>query len=213
MEPGESTLNRKLENVGIPIKAPETQLTQNTVPTTPLPPSKDSSYAEYIVNLKAPKHILQQSYVVHIFLGPFDAPTNTWATQDALVGNFAVFGKERASTGCGKCKQDAEDNVEVTGTVPLTAALLKAVKNGDLGGLGKENVLPWLRENLHWRVTLADGTEKSRDEVPGLKIGVVTTEVTLPVGGYPVYSGVYEVHNEVTDGRPAGINVGEDLYG
>jgi tyrosinase len=91
--------------------------------------------------------------------------------------------------------------------------LLKEFKNGILGGLGKENVLPWLRDNLHWRITLADGTEKSRNELPGLKVGVVSTEVALPVGGYPRYSGVYEVHNEVTDGRPAGLNVGEHLYG
>ncbi|TVY81027.1 Tyrosinase, partial [Lachnellula suecica] len=139
-------------------------------------PPKESSYTEYIVNLKAPKHILQQKYVVHIFLGPFNRQTNTWATQNALVGNFAVFGKERATTGCGKCKQDADDNVEITGTVPLTGALLKEFQQGTLGGLEKENVLPWLRDNLHWRVTLADGTERSRDEVPGLKVSVVSTE-------------------------------------
>lgn len=132
---------------------------------------------------------------------------------DALVGNFAVFGKEQSTTGCGKCKQDAENNIEITGTVPLTAALLKEFKKGTLGGLGKENVLPWLRDNLHWRVTLADGTEKSREEIPGLKVSVVSTEITLPVGGFPVYSGVYEVHEGVTDGRPAGLNAGDHLYG
>ena len=152
-----------------------------------MPPQGEGSYTEYIVNLKAPKHILQQKYVVHVFLGPFNAPTNTWATQDALVGNFAVFGQTLETTGCGKCKQDAKDNAEVTGTVPLTAALLKEF-NGTLGGLRKENVLPWLRDNLHLRVTLGDGTEKSRDEVPGLKVGGC-----FPVGGFPKYSGVYEV--------------------
>ena len=75
--------------------------------------------------------------------------------------------------------------------------------------MGKENVLPYLRDNLHWRVTLADGSEKNRDEVPGLKVMVVTTEVRLPVGGFPQFSGVYEVHPEVTEGRPAGHNAGE----
>jgi tyrosinase len=54
-------------------------------------------------------------------------------------------------------------------------------------------------------VTLADGTEKDRDEVPGLVISVVTTEVELPVGHRPKYSGVYTVHPEVTAGRPAGL--------
>lgn len=213
MEPVGSISNRKSEKVSRSLEALSAPLTRALAPTLPLPPPREGSFTEYIVNIKTPKHILQQSYVVHIFLGPFDGALNTWATQDALVGNFAVFGKERESAGCGKCKEDAEANVEITGTVPLTAALLKEFKKGTLGGLGKENVLPWLRDNLHWRVTLADGTEKSREEVPGLKVSVVSTEVALPVGGFPVYSGVYEVHNEVTDGRPAGLNTGEHLYG
>jgi len=59
-------------------------------------------------------------------------------------------------------------------------------------------------------VTLADGTEKDRDEVPGLKVSVVSTEVELPIGGRPKYSGVYEVHPEVTAGRPAGLGRAED---
>ena len=70
----------------------------------------------------------------------------------------------------------------------------------------RANVIPWLRDNLHWRVTLADGTEKDRTEVPHLKVGVVSTEVLLPAGQLPVFSGVYEVHTEVTEGRPAGLN-------
>ncbi|TVY40445.1 Tyrosinase [Lachnellula subtilissima] len=177
-------------------------------PTLPLPPQGEGSYTEHIVNLKAPKHIPQQKYVVRLFLGPFDAPTKTWATQDALVGNFAVFGKPLETTGCGKCKQDAKDNVEVTGTVPLTAALLKEFKNGTLGGLGKENIIC-----TGGSLSAMERRRAEMDEVPGLKVGVVSTEVSLPTGGFPKYSGVYEVHNEVTDGRPAGCNVGEHLYG
>lgn len=96
--------------------------------------------------------------------------------------------------------------MSVTGTVNLTAGLLKEYKRGNLGSLDKENVLPWLRDNLHWRVTLADGTEKDRNEVPGLQVGVVTTKVDLPVGRPPRFSGVYEVHTEVTEGRPAGLS-------
>lgn len=99
----------------------------------------------------------------------------------------------------------------VTGTVPLTTAILKQVKEGNIGSLDKENVLPWLTRNLHWRVTLADGTDKRREEVEGLKVSVVTTEVSLSATGLPQYSGVYEIHSEVTDGRPAGHNDGDQV--
>ena len=74
------------------------------------------SYTEYIVNLKAPKHILQQTYRVHIFLGEFESDLKTWHTQHALVGTFSVFGRNTTrgsdeETGCGKCKKDAEDGL------------------------------------------------------------------------------------------------------
>ena len=166
------------------------------------------SYTEYIVNLKAPKHILQQTYRVHIFLGEFESDLKTWHTQHALVGTFSVFGRNTTrgsdeETGCGKCKKDAEDGLIVTGTIPLTKALIHEVKEGNCPSLAKENVLPWLRENLHWRVTLADGTEKDRNEVPGLVVTVVTTEVELPPHGFPRFSGIYKSHPEVTADRPA----------
>jgi tyrosinase len=166
---------------------------------------KDTSYTEYICTLKGPKHILQQTYIVHVFVGEFDTNTDTWCTQDALVGTFTVFGKA-LTTGCEKCARDAEEEMEVSGTVNLTAALIKEVNAGHLGSVEKANVIPWLRNNLHWRVTLADGTEKERAEVPHLKVGVVSTEVLLPVGKRPQFSGIYEVHTEVTEGRPAGLN-------
>ncbi len=91
--------------------------------------TRPAIYTEYIVNLKAPKHILHQSYRVHVFLGEFDSDTNSWLKRDALVGTFAVFGKETTlghpeATGCGKCTADAEAGQMVTGTVPLTAQIV-----------------------------------------------------------------------------------------
>jgi tyrosinase len=185
-----------------------------TIAAAPVP-EQPRSYTEYIVNIKAPKHLLGQSYRVHIFLGEFNSDIKTWNTQDALVGTFAVFGKETApgsddETKCGKCKDDAEKNTIITGTVPLTAQIIGEVKKSHCGSLDKSNVLPYLKDNLHWRVTLADGTERNRDEVPGLVVSVVSTEVALPEGNRPKYSGVYTVHPEVTAGRPAGLGAGAE---
>ena len=95
--------------------------------------------------------------------------------------------------------------VSTTYQIRMFADVKQEVKKGHCGSLDKTNVLPYLKDNLHWRVTLADGTEKDRDEVPGLLVSVVSTEVALPVGQRPRYSGVYTVHPEVTAGRPAGL--------
>lgn len=155
--------------------------------------------------MKGPKHILQQTYIVHVFLGDFDPATNTWCSQSSLVGTFAVFGKA-LTTGCEKCVRDADAELEVSSTVNLTGALIKEVEEGRLGSVERENVLPYLRWNLHWRVILANGTEQARDEVPHLKVGVISTVVNLPAGGRPEFSGEYVVHTEVTEGRPAGLD-------
>jgi len=125
--------------------------------SAPSPPTqKAGSYTHYIANIRSPKHLFGQTYRVHIFLGPFDTDTATWHTQDALVGTFVSLGRSQSQEtgGCGKCKTDAEENLMITGTVPLTAALLKEFKKGNLGSVEKQNVIPYLKENLHWRVTL-----------------------------------------------------------
>jgi tyrosinase len=97
----------------------------------------------------------------------------------------------------------------VTGTVPLTPALLAAIAAGHLPSLRTEDVEPYLVANLHWRVTVFDGTERDREQVPGLKVAVCSTEVTIGADEVPVYDGVYAVHGGITDGRPAGLG-GDD---
>jgi hypothetical protein len=42
----------------------------------------------------------------------------------------------------------------VTGIVPLTSALIEDVREGMLHSLQPADVVPYLREKLHWRVTL-----------------------------------------------------------
>lgn len=79
------------------------------------------------------------------------------------------------------------------------------IKKGNCPSLEKENVIPWLTRNLHWRVTLGDGTERPREDVPGLVVSVVSTDVHVDVGGRARYTGVYESHPEVTAGRPGGV--------
>ncbi|KAE8445423.1 hypothetical protein EG329_013436 [Mollisiaceae sp. DMI_Dod_QoI] len=175
------------------------------------PQPKATTYTDYIANIKTSKHGLGESFRVHIFLGDFTPQLETWHTQGALVGTFMAFGKnttpgDEDETGCGKCKKDATRDVYITGTVPLTAQIISEVNKGNCPSMDKDNVLPYLTKNLHWRVTLADGTEYPREDVPGLTITVATTEVTIPVHGRPQRSGVYETHPEVTAGRPAGAS-------
>ncbi|KAI9769293.1 MAG: hypothetical protein M1839_003770 [Geoglossum umbratile] len=112
-----------------------------------------------------------------------------------------------------KCKTDAASDLIITGMVPPTSTLLDGIKDSELQSLRPEHVVPYLKERLHRRVTLADRTEHPRDGVNTLKVIVLSTEVTLPTDqhSFPTYSGEYQPHHQVAEGRPGGYNHG-DVY-
>jgi tyrosinase len=172
----------------------------------------DRTYVEWITNLRAVKHGLSQTFRVYVFLGDFNPDPASWPTEFNVVGRFTVLGRG-GTTQCEKCQQDQAEELVVTGTVPLTSALLQdiTVEHADLRSLNPEDVEPYLVKNLHWRVTVFDGSEKPREEVPGLKVSVVSTKVRIGDDGVPVYSGEYTEHPNITDGRPAGFGSGDDI--
>lgn len=170
------------------------------------------SYTEWIANIKVEKHCLAGTFMIHIFLGDFDPDSKNWMAQPNNVGTSTILGSDADDTGCGKCKDDASRRLKVTSMVPLTEALVDAIEAGRLGSLDEDDVVPYLKQNLHWRVTLGGGVEKSRAEVPSLKVSVVSTEVSLPgPDAPPRYSGDYKLHPAVTRGRPAGFNDDDEV--
>ncbi|KAH7009201.1 LOW QUALITY PROTEIN: uncharacterized protein B0I36DRAFT_342541 [Microdochium trichocladiopsis] len=58
---------------------------------------------------------------------------------------------------------------------------------GEIPSLEPEHIVPHLKDHLHWRVLVEGGVD---EEVPGLVVCVSSAEST--------------------DGRPAGLNVGEE---
>lgn len=109
-------------------------------------------YLEWITNLKVQKHALDGTFFVHVFLGEFNRENPlAWRSDPNLVGTFSVLG-ETVGTGCKKCKKDREDQLQITGQVPLTLALAERYLAGQIENLTPEKVVPYLQTNLHWRV-------------------------------------------------------------
>jgi len=81
-----------------------------------------------------------------------------------------------------------------------------------LNGLQVANVVPYLKNNLHWRVQSLDQTVVYEGNVDELKIQVASAQVTLPETDeeLPVW-GEMQVQYEVTAGRAGGLNSGEQL--
>lgn len=91
---------------------------------------------------------------MHVFLGNFNRDDSiSWNSASNKVGSVNVLG-DSFDTGCEKCQEDQENALTVTGQVPLTLALVERYLAGFLDNLSVEAVIPYLQQNLHWRVSL-----------------------------------------------------------
>ena len=107
------------------------------------------TYREYIANIRVSKYALSRSFFIHIFLGDFNPDPTSWTTDPNLVGTHTIFTSAQIAGHCRACQ-----NVTVTGTIPLTMALVQHVEAGQLNGTDLHAVEAYLTRNLHWRVTL-----------------------------------------------------------
>ncbi|RPB05865.1 Di-copper centre-containing protein [Choiromyces venosus 120613-1] len=171
---------------------------------------KDGTVYEYFCNVRADKYAAGGSFNVHIFLGEFNSDATQRAYDDNLVGTFSIFANDPETTGCEKCQNEAEDGLIVTGSIPLTGALLDRIP--ELNSLEPENVIPYLQSKLHWRCNRPDDTPIPREEIPSLKVGVASVPVEVPSPDHllPKY-GEWQPHYQVTAGRTAGLVEGDDL--
>ena len=111
---------------------------------------------------------------------------------------------------CGKCRVDTANGLMVSNTLPLTSALLQDISEGLLTGLEPVDVVPHLRPNLKWNVTLFTSAQRAVAGAPDFRISVASTRVTIGADKLPIHSGEYEVHPELTHGKPAVMCPGED---
>ncbi|KAI3322315.1 common central domain of tyrosinase-domain-containing protein [Xylariaceae sp. AK1471] len=164
---------------------------------------KNDTYLEWLFNIKAEKHALDGEYLVHVFLGrvPQEESTIRYAISPYHVGTFSPLGQPEG-TGCGKCQRDQASRTEVTGQIPLTIALAERYFAGALDSFSEEDVIRYLKKDLHWEVVDREGRrlQSHRDAVDGLLVGVTSNEVTLPQSQYdlPRYSPDITIYPEIT---------------
>ncbi len=152
---------------------------------------------------------------MHIFLGDFtNSNSRRWPFDANHVGTFTALG-DSGDTGCEKCQTDQVANVQITGQVPLTIALLERFLAGIVPNLSKDAIVPYLQEHLHWRVTVGDGSERPRRDVNDLIVSVISNEVTVPATAeeLPNYAAGVEIYPAVTtkESRTGGRGEGTGL--
>lgn len=146
--------------------------------------SEQGKYREWIANIRVSRQALNGPFSVDLALG---GP----AKQTLYVGSMSVFASPPAIASMKKMAPGAE---YISGTVPLTAALVDEVADGTLASMEPGDVEPYLREYLTTRVVGADGTESDPAGVAGLSIEVVSwpvqatsSEAQLPTWGEADY--------------------------
>jgi tyrosinase len=120
-------------------------------------------YRSYSANINSRKFAFNGSYAIYIFLGTVaDEDAAAWPLASNLVGTQGIFTGMTAPIAASSISASTDgtqdtngapgEDVMVTGTVPLTNALLKHVQMGDLASLEIDDVRAFLRKNLQWRI-------------------------------------------------------------
>ncbi|KAH7143850.1 hypothetical protein EDB81DRAFT_947876 [Dactylonectria macrodidyma] len=128
---------------------------------------KNGQYTEWIANVIVNAEALDGNFGIYFFLGEAPEETRGWNWAQNLVGTVGIFAMNRA-TG---------SELKISGTTPLTSALIKMVAAGEIPHLGVVAVEPFLREALQFRVLGSDGDEVEPKNVAGLYVGISSSEV------------------------------------
>ncbi|KAF8964512.1 hypothetical protein BDZ97DRAFT_889457 [Flammula alnicola] len=152
------------------------------------PPSKD--IWEWTARIHASKSELGCSYNVIIFLGQVPDDPEEWLVSTHLVGKHAVL--------LGGNNHHRSGGYITEGFVHLNPAI---VKRSGLGSLEPEDVVPYLTNELQWRVQKVDG---SVAELESLEVVVFATPLTYQPGEMFPVPGEARRYNSITHGRHGG---------
>ncbi|GKT55489.1 tyrosinase precursor [Colletotrichum tofieldiae] len=145
--------------------------------------TEDDMYTEWVANVHVLNGALNGSFVVHFFLGEIPEHTSSWTAAPNLVGSMPVFAMKNMGSGN-----------HVSGTVPLTSALMHLISAGAISGLDREDAETYLEEHLRVRVVGEDGKEKSVNTIESLYIQVASSQVRAARNKWelPVWGAVVE---------------------
>ncbi|KAG5918288.1 hypothetical protein E4U42_006925 [Claviceps africana] len=131
---------------------------------------QEKRYTEWLVNVCLNVEALDGSFVIHFFLGDPPAAETEWQRARNLVGSVAIFAMNRLTGSESK----------ISGTVPLTSALMTMVAVKGVKNLSPQHVEPFLAKHLHFAVQSSNDSRIEPELVDGLSISVVSSEVEAP---------------------------------
>ncbi|KAK7753914.1 hypothetical protein SLS62_004012 [Diatrype stigma] len=157
-------------------------------------PDKEFS-REWFIDDKIQRLALNGDFTIFYFIGTEHRPgapssDSDFALAPTLAGMNHVFAAPTQL--CDNCGRQDEQGLIVTNTVAITSVLLDFIEVGELGGLEREDVIPFLQKRLKWRILTINGQleDPRRLAEKDFKINVSCKKSRLPRG-----SGVAEYEN------------------
>ncbi|KAJ7755497.1 photo-regulated tyrosinase [Mycena metata] len=129
------------------------------------PSQLEEEYLDWRVHVEAETHALGGSYSVYIFLGEVPNEPKEWMGSSSFVGVFDVFTRTNRDN-CPNCRANMTAISE--GVIYLGDALKKTLNSWDA-----KDVVPYLKENLEWRVAQSEEPNTPLSRLPSLEVLVV----------------------------------------
>lgn len=130
----------------------------------------NDTYVEWLANVQVNVEALDGVFGVHFFIGATPADELDWNSAPNHVGSVSIFAMNRMTGSQSK----------ISGSVPLTTALMKLIAAGKLSCLSEEAVVPFLQHHLEIRVLGSNDTSIALERVDGLHVSITSAQVKLP---------------------------------
>ncbi|KAI9706216.1 MAG: hypothetical protein M1820_004977 [Bogoriella megaspora] len=171
-------------------------------------------------HVKVRKYAFDGSFNVHLFVGHVkDDQPERYVTKKNEAGFTGVFSTPQDNLpNCSNCVKQRQEDVSIEDTIPLTAFLYNFLTESDrsdtlipqaqkktIDNLTPEEVVPFLKENLQWRITDLATNLLNVEQQVGLEILVSHRTYLAPDQGHLLGQyGPFVPHPEITVDRPGG---------
>ena len=137
--------------------------------TTPLVANNGSLF-QYVANIQTPRYALGGSYQIFLFNGkPANEDPLSFIFDPNLIGPMGVLASDTM----------AGNDMLAAGSIPLTRTLTDVVGGGILGSLAEDIVVPYLTQNLEWRIVGPEGDSVDPTSIPDFEITVYASTATM----------------------------------
>lgn len=135
------------------------------------PPLLSGKQPEYMARIEVDAMSMNGSFTVFLFDGDFNEnDASDWQCEDNLVGSHGFFASPTPM----------QSDSKVGATISITDVLFSRTLAGLFDNLTNGAVTDYLKNKIDFRVVTADGCIKDAEEVPGLSIKVISSEVEIP---------------------------------